>query len=49
MNREQIQGRQRAGPGRSSQPVEDNWSAAVCGAALFLALTAIAALVASLL
>jgi hypothetical protein len=49
MTQEQIQGRQRVGPKRSSQHVEDNWSAAVCGAALLLALTAIAALVASLL
>jgi hypothetical protein len=49
MIREQIQGSHQAKPGRSGRRVEDNWSAAVCSVALLLALTAIAALVASLL
>jgi hypothetical protein len=49
MNRDQNQVSHRADPRRPARCVEDSWSAAVCSAALLLALTAIAALVASLL
>jgi hypothetical protein len=49
MSQELTQGSHRAEAGRSSRRVEDYWSAAVCGVALLLVLTAIAALAASLL
>lgn len=49
MNRDQTQESHRAEPRPPARCVEDNWSAAFCGLALLLALTAIAALVASLL
>lgn len=48
MSQELTQGSHRAEAGRSSRRVEDYWSAAVCGVALLLVLTAIAALAASL-